>query len=424
MKKIAARLLLLAVSLLLAAVVAELLWRCVRNDTAAARMYFRDDKRAPIGLGPITPAADLAFRASIQAAWPNPGLPAGVTTTPAIGSSAEWFGDGYAMPRASLLENVTWLPGAHFFICYTGPRQDYFDADGCVEYRFNRFGIRDRDDLTLDKPAGVRRVVCLGDSFTLGWGVRQEHDWPVLVEQALRKADPTVQVINCGGAGSAYVDEYELALRHRHGRFQPDVVLVSLCLNDLLVTNGKLCHFRTAALPDDDVPDGDRPWWRSSRLLSDLARRLAAAHALDLDPGRDWVAELEHLPADHLWYRQKGETPDCYWVSGRPQQALHRIHEWCDQHGARAAVVVWPFLQSLDVGAFYPFTAIHDAVRAFCAAEGAHGSAMPFLDLLPVLRGQHTEDLWVSPADMHPNERAQRIVAPALADFVAGLLHR
>jgi hypothetical protein len=49
---------------------------------------------------------------------------------------------------------------------------------------------------------------------------------------------------------------------------------------------------------------------------------------------------------------------------------------------------------------------------------------MPFLDLLPVLRGQHTEDLWVSPADMHPNERAQRIVAPALADFVAGLLHR
>jgi len=329
------------------------------------------------------------------------------------------------MPRPKAVTgNVTWRPGAHFFICYTGARQDYFDGDGCVEYRFNRFGIRDRDDLTLDKPAGVRRVVCLGDSFTLGWGVRQEHSWPVLVENELRKAEPAVQVINCGGAGSAYVDEYELALRHRHGRFHPDVVLVTLCLNDLLLTNGKLCHMRVTALPDADVPDADRPWWRASRLLSDLARRLAAAHALDLDPQRNWVDELEHLPADHLWYREKGETPDCYWVSGKPQQALHRIHEWCDQHGAKAAVVVWPFLQSLDVGAFYPFTAIHDAVREFCAAEGAHGSAMPFLDLLPALRGQRTADLWVSPADMHPNERAQRIVAPALADFVAGLLHR
>jgi hypothetical protein len=67
--------------------------------------------------------------------------------------------------------------------------------------------------------------------------------------------------------------------------------------------------------------------------------------------------------------------------------------------------------------ASYPFARLHAMVRDFCAGE-----EIPFLDLLPLLRGQRAEDLWVSPFDMHPNEQAQRLVAPALAAFVADLL--
>jgi hypothetical protein len=371
-----------------------------------------------VGLEP-DPARELAFRARIQAAWPDPALPAGVVTVPAEGASAEWFGDGYRLPRPGLFRNVTWQPGAHFFICYQGPRRDYFDADGCVEYRFNRFGIRDRDDLTLAKPAGVRRVVCIGDSFTLGWGVRQEHNWPVLVERELRRTEPRVEVINCGGAGSAYADEYELALRHRFGRFAPDLVLVTLCLNDLLVTNGKLCQYRVAALGEADLPPAERRFWMASLLLFDLSRRLARPSALALEPDRDWVQELMDLPADHLWYRNKDETPSVYWVAGTPQRALRGIRDWCRAHGCTAAVVVWPLLQGLEEGATYPFERLHRLVGEFCAGE-----ALPLLDVLPMLRGQCVEDLWVSPHDMHPNERAQELVAPALAAFVADRLGR
>ena len=50
----------------------------------------------------------------------------------------------------------------------------------------------------------------------------------------------------------------------------------------------------------------------------------------------------------------------------------------------------------------------------FCAAEG-----IPCLDLLPVLKGHAHESLWVSPADMHPNELTQTIVKAAIAAFVA-----
>jgi hypothetical protein len=121
---------------------------------------------------------------------------------------------------------------------------------------------------------------------------------------------------------------------------------VTLCLNDLFITNGKLCHFRSEALPDADLPAADRKWWMSSRLLRDLMRGLAANTALDLDPdpARDWVTRLMALPADHIWYKNKGETPGVYWVGGAPQRALRGIRDWCKSHDAKPAVVIWPLL--------------------------------------------------------------------------------
>lgn len=376
-------------------------------------MHFRTADRWVLPDKP-TIEETLRFRLATQVAWPRPDLVGlGVELTPAEGQRSEWFGTGYALPRRSEDIDVTWRPGATFHICYRGPQQPYFDADGCVEMHFNRFGMRDREDLTLAKPPGTARVVCLGDSLTLAWGVRREHSWPVLVEQRLRADRPDTEVINGGGTGSAWADEYALALRHRHGRFSPDVVLVTLCLNDLLVTNGRLCHFRPAALPVAEVPPDERTWWMDSGLLREMHERLVAGPALDLDPGRDWVQELIDLPADHLYYTSKRETPAMYWAGGGPQHALRDMHAWCREHGARLAVAVWPLLQGLGEGRSYPFEKMHTLVHEFCEREG-----IAVFDVLPTLRDVSHETLWVSPADMHPNERAQELVAPALAAFL------
>jgi len=410
--RLRSRLLLLTATLAVVGGAAELGYRAIRHPPQSL-MHFRDASRQ---LRPADPAQQIAFHLQFQVPFAHADLPAAMTTPP-VGASVEWFGTGYQMPRDNPLANVTWRPDSAFYLCYDGPRQAYFDADGCVEMRFNRFGMRDREDLTLAKPPGVRRVLCLGDSFTLGWGVRREQNWPVLVEGLLQQHNRGVQVLNGGGTGSAYVDEYELALRHRHGRFAPDVVVVSLCLNDLLLTNGKLCHYRTEALPDQELPSSARRWWMGSAMLRDLFRALAARRALDLDPQRDWTRELLDLPADHPWYRSKSETPAIYWGSGTPQRALIGMRDWCQQHGAGFAVVVWPLLQGLGKERFYPFAGIHEQVAVFCREQG-----MPFLDLLPTLRGTPHEELWVSPDDMHPNERAQAIVAPILAEFLGPFL--
>jgi len=408
---------LLHVTLFLAGLFAT--WAMLREfgltgeSDGAQVMYFRTADRWALPDRP-TPEEQLRFRLATQVPWPRPELAnVPIEKTPEPGQSTEWFGSGYRMPRDDLQGNVTWRPESSFFICYRGPQQPYFDQDGCVELHFNRFGMRDREDLTLAKPAGTERVVCLGDSLTLAWGVRRDHSWPVLVEQRLRADRPQVEVINGGGTGSAYADEYALALEHRHGRFAPDVVLVTLCLNDLLVTNGRLCHFRPEALPDAEVPPEARAWWMSSGLLRDMHRRLLGGQALDLDPSRDWVQELLDLPDDHLYYTSKHETRSMYWAGGGPQQALRDMRAWCAQHDCELCVVVWPLLQGLGEHRDYPFTKMHRLVLEFCATE--HIAA---LDLLPTLREVAHETLWVSPADMHPNEKAQELVAPPLAAFV------
>ena len=155
----------------------------------------------------------------------------------------------------------------------------------------------------------------------------------------------------------------------------------------------------------------------NSALLFDASRALAQSTALTLDPKRDWTQELIQLPADHVWYANKGENPGVYWKEGTPQQALIDIGSWCRKRGVKPAVMIWPLLQGLEEGAQYPFAKLHGLVGELCESQG-----IAFLDLLPMLQGQKSEDLWVSPADMHPDEFAQTLVAPGIAAFLSNLL--
>ncbi len=80
------------------------------------------------------------------------------------------------------------------------------------------------------KPAGVKRVVVLGDSTAWGWGVDDERAWTRLVERELGGA---VELINLAVPG--YGTDQELWTLERAGlAYEPDVVLLALVHNDLL----------------------------------------------------------------------------------------------------------------------------------------------------------------------------------------------
>lgn len=88
----------------------------------------------------------------------------------------------------------------------------------------NRFGMRDYDHYTRAKPAGVYRIIALGDSFTQGT-TKLEDTWPKALERMFEGSVPKVEVLNAGVNGYGQDNEYYYLKKYGLG-FQPDMALV------------------------------------------------------------------------------------------------------------------------------------------------------------------------------------------------------
>lgn len=89
----------------------------------------------------------------------------------------------------------------------------------------NSFGLRERE-LPLRKAPGEIRVLCVGDSWTFGSGVRQEQAWPRRLEFDLqnRMGMRRVTVINAGQGGMGYLQGY-LMITQIGLAYDPDIVV-------------------------------------------------------------------------------------------------------------------------------------------------------------------------------------------------------
>lgn len=291
-------------------------------------------------------------------------------------------------------------PNQSFYLCYRDNdvlRRDWFDAQDRVPIRLEGHGLRERPEVTTTpKPTGQVRVLCLGDSITFGWGVPEELGWVRQLENALRSDGRDVRTVNCGAAGTVCLDEYAAGLQHRFVAFEPDAVVVGVCLNDLIPSSG---------LYVQGPPTQERSFADS------LQGKPLRSH-LDLDPAVDWVELLLKLPrAEGLAGGLYGDDKpfEDMWAQGGPQRDLRAIKAFCDARSIPMLVTLWPFLQGLGSGRHYPFERLHQLLADDCKAAG-----IPFVDLLPLLRDIPQEALWVSPADMHPNPRAHRLAVPAI----------
>lgn len=66
----------------------------------------------------------------------------------------------------------------------------------------NNLGLRERPLAPKADPE-VYRILCIGDSFTLGWGVADEKAWVRLIEGLVKPPDGrSVQTVNGGNAGA------------------------------------------------------------------------------------------------------------------------------------------------------------------------------------------------------------------------------
>ena len=96
----------------------------------------------------------------------------------------------------------------------------------------NQLGFRERE-FQVPKPAGVYRVMVLGDSLTWGAGLAEAQRYTNRLEELLREthAGRQIEVLNFGVSGGPTVRERDLLAEHVDA-VDPDLVVVGFCLND------------------------------------------------------------------------------------------------------------------------------------------------------------------------------------------------
>jgi lysophospholipase L1-like esterase len=264
-----------------------------------------------------------------------------------------------------------------------------------VEFAYNGSGYRER--AARPRVAEVRRVAIVGDSFTEGQGVKVDETLARLLERGLSRPGRPVEVLNFGHRGYDFPDlmkPFADALAA-----EPDVVVYAMVLND--ADQSQAFKARWPRLNDwimvrrPEVPLGPLQS-RVAALVKDTLETRAIA--------RETTA----------WYREMyGEPNRRGWERTRQQMAQMRAE--AEARGARFQVVLWPLVVGLE-GA-YPFDDVHAAIGRACQRLG-----LPLVDLLPVLRGRRSADLQVHPADLHPNEVANRLAAEAVQPVLDPLL--
>lgn len=252
-----------------------------------------------------------------------------------------------------------------------------------VEVSTNSYGQRDRE-FEVARPPGGKRIVMLGDSFVLGWGVPLEQTVSKRIERMFAASGQRVEVMSTGVGNYNTVMEVQAFLT-KYAPFAPDLVVLNYTFNDA-----------------EPVPK-----YEGVGLIT----RYSQAYTVSLGAfdAALRLARISRQPWDE-YYLGLYQTPG--WQAA--QASAHRLARYCNEHGIALVVVNWPELHDTRN---YQLGAITNHVRDMAKAAG-----VPFLDLLDALKGQDPAKLWVTPPDPHPNGFANQLYAEHMFPFIARAL--
>ncbi len=167
-----------------------------------------------------------------------------------------------------------------------------------IGLHINAQGFRGSRDVPSVCPPGRVRVVCSGDSFTLGYGVADNDTWVSL----LGEQDPRIETVNMGQGGYG-VDQAYLWYRREREKFAHQAHLLAIIATDFDRMRGKDFHgygkprlaLVNGKLQVEGTPVPQRgfyvPWLTQNaalfeevklfRVVGGLARRIAPARGSD-----------------------------------------------------------------------------------------------------------------------------------------------
>jgi lysophospholipase L1-like esterase len=260
----------------------------------------------------------------------------------------------------------------------------------------NAMGYRGPDHDLGDR--GRVRLLCLGDSFTYGSYLDDEHTLPAQLEQTLRAKGYPVDVINAGVGGTTIVDQ--LYVLRKAAQIDVDIAILVFSENDI------------ADLAKDEpmVATAEKNRRVKATPVVSEVHSLVRNTAL-FNPGLEFRG----------WYRSR-RSPEVAHAEGRAQsddtEALWRRYDLLfgemqanvAARGAEFVFVVFPSHYRSDARARGDDRV--DRVEGLARRRGAR-----IINLLHALReaADGAGGLYLLPYDGHPSARGYAVAARAVA---------
>jgi len=311
----------------------------------------------------------------------------------------------------------------------------YRNLEVDIRISHNSQGLRDVEH-AAEKPAGVFRILVLGDSFMEAYSVELADSFPQQLEQ-LAQADgySQVEVINLGVGGYSTLQQY-LVLQEIGLQYEPDlVVLAFYAENDVYdndrALNEEVSVFSSSTLSRpfvESVQDGELVvsppdyryalrQWRLAKI--EFWHRTAIGTIINLATSRTSV-EPESLEDYYIIYKcEPDPRVDAAWDT--TEAILTEINETVRQAGAEFLIFTVPSV--LETNRSLPVEdpsdyCLDEPPANIRLAQIAQKHEILYYDLLPDFREAATSDELFRWTDAHWNEQGHALAAGQVYNLI------
>lgn len=244
-----------------------------------------------------------------------------------------------------------------------------------VEIKTNSLGLRANREYSLPKPKGIKRILFLGDSITLGWGVAYDGSYPQVLESLLNK-NSKIKFEAVNTAVGNYNAINELAALKKFIYLEPDIIILGFYIDDIreIKYPSRIGCFLK----------------KNSYLYAFIMDKLINLRYKGKDYYGDYYLKL---------YNNERFRNDL-------KRIINEIIEIANSKSIPLIFVNIPEFHRFDV---YPFLKIN----RFIEDEILSGENIKYINLLTTFQNQPIPSikLWVSAEDHHPNAKAHKIIA-------------
>jgi lysophospholipase L1-like esterase len=303
-----------------------------------------------------------------------------------------------------------------------------------VPVAINSYGLRG-GEVSIPKTPNTIRILVIGDSITFGYGIPVESTYVKVLEKLLNDAaagSTRYEVLNGGTLGGSLSD-YDHLLTQKAGPLQPDMVLVGLNLNDIVV------YFESGSISEAGAEwhGGRLPWTRRlSRFLlrhsqlyvfcyARLKSSMYSSGIIDVNKARG--LNFVTLTPPSAYQKEAWESS---------LRMLTQIIGFCRERGYQIGIVVFPMQMQLSPGELQFYRDKYhlrlgdealsgepqERLRQFASKMG-----LTMVDLLPVYRALNPEELYLRNALIradpnHPSIKGNQVAAEEIFRVLKGSL--